>query len=269
MKNNPVSARHIAFIAALTMLLFGLHYSGILLPLERGLARITSPLIGGITGSARKITAVGTYFTQKKKLSNELVQAKQTITELQQKAASTSLLQEENESLRAQLNYQKKSDKKTVVATVVGKTIDNISSAVIINRGQQSGIEQGNAVIMSEGVLVGTIAKVEKNSAVVRLINDSQSSLAATVLNEDKSIGIIQGGFGIGIKLTTVLHEQDLSPGDLIITSGLQTRIPRGLLVGTVASIEKEDYAPFQQAALNPSANLSALSTVAVIIPEL
>lgn len=269
MKNNPVSARHIGAIAALTMLLLALHYSGILSPIERGLQRVTSPMIGGISKTARSVGSVSTYFAQKKELSAELDTVKQKNIDLQQKAASAELLQQENQELREQLKFQSKTNYKTVVATVVGKTIDNTSNAVIINRGEQDGVTKGSAVVVSEGVLAGVIAKVDRASAVVRLINDSQSSVAASVLSSDKSIGIVQGGFGIGIKLTTVLQEEELNNGDLVISSGLQTHIPRGLLIGTISSVQKEDYAPFQEAALTPTADLSRLSTVAVLSLEL
>ncbi len=251
------------------MLLLALHYSGILAPVERGLQRVTNPLIGTISKAAHSVGGASAYFRNKKELLQEIEDAKERIMLLQQKAANTALLQEENQELREQLRFQNKTNYETVIATVVGKTIDNTSSALIINRGEQDGIKQGAAVIVSEGVLVGTVAKVDKRSSVVRLINDSQSSIAASVLSADKSIGIVQGGFGIGIKLTTVLQEEQLNGGDLIIASGLQTHIPRGLLIGVISSVKKEDYAPFQEATLNPSADLSRLSTVAVLNTDL
>ena len=53
--------------------------------------------------------------------------------------------------------------------------------------------------------------------------------------------------------------------GDMVVTSGLEETIPRGLLIGEVAVAQNEAYQPFQQAVLTPSTDLTKLFIVSVL----
>jgi rod shape-determining protein MreC len=120
-------------------------------------------------------------------------------------------------------------------------------------------------VIVDNGLLVGKISHVELRSAIVQLLTDNKSKIAATVMNSQKSIGVVEGGYEISVQMNLIPQHELVSIGDMIITSGLETQIPRGLLIGRVEAIKKEIYQPFQQAVLTPLAPLESLTTVLVI----
>ena len=53
---------------------------------------------------------------------------------------------------------------------------------------------------------------------------------------------------------------------DSVVTSGLESGIPRGLLIGKVEAVEKEAYQPFQKAVLTSLINLEKISLVSIIV---
>ena len=113
---------------------------------------------------------------------------------------------------------------------------------------------------------MGKITKVEKQLAVVRLISDNQIKVAATVLNNERSLGVVEGGYGLSVRMSFIPRNEVVQVGDQIITSGLELNIPRGLLIGSVAAVENEPYQPFQQAVLTPAADLAKLTLVSVLL---
>lgn len=260
-----IERKHILIAMIVLVALVTLHYVGVLRPLEEGIAQIVTPgiraisRIGTITANARSyIVSTKTLVARVKTLEDALVTAQLEI-------AKQTLLDEENVALREQLAFTKRSTSTPIIGYVVGKSIDNTANTVIIDRGETDGVVMNAPVIVGDGILVGKIAKVNPHTAVVRLLNDPQSKVAATVLNKDKSIGLVEGGFGISVILTTVLQTDTLTAGDVIVTSGLEELIPRGLLIGTVATVEKENHRPFQEATITPAAPLSRLTTVGVL----
>lgn len=175
-------------------------------------------------------------------------------------------LEKENAEIRKQLAFFHRRNFIAVAANVVGQSTDNIEKMVIINIGNTAGIKFGQPVISGDGILVGTIAKVEKDISMVRLINDNQSKIAATILNRDSSLGVVEGGYGLSVRMNFIPRNETVLIGDKIITSGLEETVPRGLLIGEVAVAENEAYQPFQQAVLTTATDLSKLTIVSVLL---
>lgn len=175
------------------------------------------------------------------------------------------MFRQENQSLRALLNFAKK-EKKLVLAEIIGKSADNLSTSLFINRGSDDNIKSGNPVVAEEGLLLGKIIRVEKNISLVQLITDNQSKIAAAVLNQEKTAGVANGEHGISVKMTMIPLNEIIKIGDLIVTSGLETNLPRGLIIGRVETISKELYAPFQSARLQPLVDFSKVTLAGVLV---
>ena len=174
------------------------------------------------------------------------------------------LLEEENTNLRDQLKFSEKNNV-SLGADVIGRDLDPLGTTLIINRGVSDRVAINQPVILGNGFLIGKIVRVEAHTAVVRLLSDYQSKVAATVMNREKSLGLVIGGYGLTIKLDLIPQNEVIQPGDVIITSGLEAGIPRGLVIGMVEVVEKKQQEPFQQAVLKTSADLHNISVVSII----
>ena len=175
-------------------------------------------------------------------------------------------LQEENILLREQLHFSTGTNKEGIGAEAIGRGIDPIATTIVINRGSRDGIQVGRAVVVGNGIFIGKIVSVHEKSAIVQLINDTQSRIAATILNHDHSLGIVEGGFGISVRLKFIPQNEEVKVGDIVVSSGLQENIPRGLVIGTVEAVEKKPQEPFQQAILRPLRNLNDITAVMVLL---
>jgi|SRR3989339_170296 len=178
------------------------------------------------------------------------------------------ILEQENFELKNQLNFKKNTTTTIITAEIVAKNLDTADQIVILNRGANDGIKIDSPVTSGDGILVGKIIKVEDNISFARVLSDNQSKIAATILNSDHSLGIIEGGFGLSIKMNFIPRNENIITGDQIITSGLELGMPRGLTIGKVAAIENESYQPFQQAVITPAVDYEKINFVGVLITK-
>lgn len=261
----PARLKTLLTISVIIFLVIALHYIGWLRGVENFLRRLINPgstlfyewsvTVGEGTETFKNLEELQAAYTALKEKTAE--QAVDTV--------AVTLLEEENQELREQLKFFSSVSYEHVGARVIGKNIDPIGTTIVIDKGSANGISIGNPAIVKEGILIGKIVRVEEASAVVQLISDNQSKIAATILNKDKSIGLVEGGYGISVRMNFIPQNEVVRIGETIITSGLEKEIPRGLLIGTIESVEKETYQPFQEAVLSPFVDLGKLSIVSII----
>jgi rod shape-determining protein MreC len=210
------------------------------------------------------VASVGSNWKSYKTLIDTNQQCLNKIRTLAIDRAGLNQLRQENSLLRAQLSFVK-TNKNYVVAEAMGKNPEPTTNVLIINRGSDRGIKVGQPVIAEEGILVGKIIKTEKDPSWVRLLNDNQSKIAAGVLNQDRAMGVLNGEHGLSLRLTMVPQNENLIIGDEVITSGLESDTPRGLLIGQIESIQKDPYEPFQSAAIKSLVDLNKLTSLTIL----
>ncbi len=175
-------------------------------------------------------------------------------------------LEQENFALRDQLEFFASSTIPHVGADVIGRDIDPLGTTLVINAGTRQALQIGQPVITGNGQLIGTVVRVSETTAIVRLLTDPQSRIAASVLNRDHSVGVVEGGYGISVRLNLIPQNEVVVPGDYIVTSGLEASLPRGLYIGQVEVVEKKPQQPFQEAVLKTAADLHHVTVVSVLL---
>jgi rod shape-determining protein MreC len=150
----------------------------------------------------------------------------------------------------------------TVAAQVIGTSGSEQSRVLYIDKGSNDGLKPDMAVITPTGI-VGKIVQVSASSAQVLPINDQLSGVGAA-LKDSRLQGILKGALNGTTTLQYIMSDEPVKPGESVITSGGDRIFPKGLLVGTVASIE-----PGKDLFLNirviPSARLDRLEEVLVV----
>lgn len=212
-----------------------------------------------ISGEEEKFATPEELASAYEKLKNDWLANKMDEVEL-------ATLRQDNDNLRRQLNFVKVQNYDSVGVEVIGKNIDPTESTIIVNRGAKDGIKTGCPAISDKGILVGKVARVEDNFSVIRLLDDNQSKVAATVANHDRSLGLVEGGYGISVLMNLIPQNEVVNVGDTAVTSGLEEGIPRGLLIGTVEAVEKEAHQPFQTAVIKPFVSFSKITLASILI---
>lgn len=242
------------------------HYIEILKPIENTISTVFLSVI------QKPVSKVDTFITHKSYLFANKQKLLDYMKELEQKLEQNTIdiiqlseLERENNLLREQLNYFEKNIHEHVGTEVIGRTVDPLGTTILINKGEDTAITVGNPAIIQNGILIGKVISVMPHTSIVRLINDNNSKLGATILNNDRSIGLVEGGYGLGVHMNFIPQNEIVTPGDTIVTSGLSEGMPRGLLIGTVELVEKQPHEPFQQAVIHPLADMSDIDMVSII----
>jgi len=175
-------------------------------------------------------------------------------------------LESENKILREQLNFFEDKNYQYLVARVIGTNSNYSVNSYTLNKGSNQGVKKGQSVIVGGGVIVGKIRQVFPQSSELLLLVDYQSVLAAIAQNQDNSPGIVEGQYGLSMKMNLIPQDKDISRDDIIITSGIEQYIPRGLVIGQVDKIETEVNELFQSALISSPVDYKKLNIVSIIV---
>jgi rod shape-determining protein MreC len=116
-------------------------------------------------------------------------------------------------------------------------------------------------VVTPDGV-AGKIIAVYPQSAQVLLITDPSSG-AGSLLQDNRIQGVLKGtGRGL-CKLDYVMNEDAVSPGDRVVTSGLDQIFPKGLPLGTVVKVGEGNI--YKEIVVKPAVALDRLEEVLVV----
>ena len=174
------------------------------------------------------------------------------LDKLRAENAKLAALAEENDSLKAAVGYKDRAPASLVAARVIAESGADTLRTMAIDRGSDDGLAVGDPVVTGDGLLVGKVHDVEAKTATVLRLEDSRSRLAVTVQNLQETIGILEGQRGLSAVITLIPQAEVISPGDSVVTSGIEPGVPRGLIVGTVEKVEKRNQDPFQTALIRP-----------------
>ena len=164
--------------------------------------------------------------------------------------------------LQTLLAFKEQFISKTVAAQVIGTSGSDLSRIVTIDKGESAGIKRDMAVITANGI-VGKVLFVSPNLAQVLLISDQSSGVGA-ILDKSRLQGVLRGTANGEVALERVMSDEQVQPGETVLTSGGDQIFPKGLPVGTVTRVGKgKDL--FLSINIKPAANLSRLEEVLVL----
>ncbi|MDD5341499.1 MAG: rod shape-determining protein MreC [Patescibacteria group bacterium] len=261
--------RYIKFyVAAVIILLVFLHYLGALAIVEDYFLGVAGNFQNQTYTFLTKLKYSFVNFQEAQDLKKESIAQKDEIAQLTYENSQLKDLQRENEQLRQVLGFVKDKDFDYVVAKVIGRDLAR-TNTLIINRGRVDGLRLGLPVVVNNGVIIGKIFDLKENTATILLLTDQLSQLSAGKESLNKPMGLANGEFGLSIKLELIPQDTDLQAGDVIITSGQENDIPRGLVIGQVNRIISYENELFKSATINPLADYGEITILSVIIPKI
>jgi rod shape-determining protein MreC len=233
-------------------------------PVRGTILTVSSPFLktlrifsGGVSGFFQFMGSIGDLKNENEKL----------IGENQSFLAENNRLKDaekENQVLREQLNLAPRNKFDLEASFVIAQDPQGLGSYFLIDKGENFGIKTGMAAIVSNGILIGQITEVYSNSAKITLITDPASAVNAEVQNSGAK-GIVNGEYGLGLKMGMISQTEVLSEGDSVITSGLGGKIPRGLTIGKIGQIGQSPDKLFQAASVVPSIDATNLRAIFII----
>jgi len=162
--------------------------------------------------------------------------------------------------LRRLLNLRESISDRVVAARIIGGEPSALFSTLIIDRGGEDGVREGQPVAAPAGA-VGRILSVGPDYAVAMWLCDPRSRIAAYV-QRTRVMGVLAGNGG-GCELRYLSAGDDVQVGDRILTAGRGSVFPKGIMVGTVTELRKDGLSI--SAVVAPSVNVRKLEEVLVI----
>ncbi|NCN22047.1 rod shape-determining protein MreC [Candidatus Falkowbacteria bacterium] len=255
------------FLAILVVTII-LHYSGVLRPLENFLLFSVKPLSGLFYNISLKTNLA--YNESQREVDPVLL-----IEKLQEEKASLIIekskyqeIVDENRRLKELLGFINENDFRLVLAGVIAQeNLEQESRELIINKGKLDGLSNGLAVVNEQGVLIGKIVEVQDSIAKICLSITPGCEFASSIQNSDRTQGLVDGNLGLTVKMSYIPQLEKIETGNIVITSGLGGRIPRGLVVGQIISVRSESNEVWQEAIIEPPLDFNNLTVVSAVIP--
>jgi rod shape-determining protein MreC len=148
-----------------------------------------------------------------------------------------------------------------VAARIIGSGPGS-GHTVYVDRGESDGIQRNMGVITPDGV-VGKILEAYSNTAQVLLINEKGSGVGS-LLATSRTQGVAIGQGEPLLSLQYIVNDQEVSNGELVLTSGGDRIFPKDLPVGTVVEVRAGNT--FKVIQLRPAARLDRLEEVFILL---
>jgi rod shape-determining protein MreC len=158
--------------------------------------------------------------------------------------------------LRAVVNLIRNSAKPPLAASVIALLPTPHFDTVTVNRGTRDGVQFQSVARTPQGLL-GQVTDVSALSSEVMLLTDLNSGVGALVRRNGKlqGIGIVQGtGRGQPLELQNLKRDDDVRPGDLVVTSGYGGVFPADIPIGTITAVHSADARFLRTAVVAPAA---------------
>lgn len=228
-----------------------------------GVMTVTSPVRMLGSAVAAPFGALGNIAQNATASSETLSELKKRNEELTAQVAELSEAQETAERLEKLVGLKSTYSLESTAARIIGSTGDAWTDSVIIDKGSASGFEVGMPVCSSGGV-IGQIIEVSANTSTVRLITDDQSGVSA-MIQGSRAQGVLQGQADGTLRLEYVVSDAEVATGDIVITSGIGGTFPKGLPLGTVASIDRAPNAVYYTIVVRAASSAESNEEVLVI----
>jgi rod shape-determining protein MreC len=165
--------------------------------------------------------------------------------------------------LQALLAFKEQFISQTMAAQVVGSSGSELSRVIYIDKGSKDGVKADMAVITADGI-VGKVLRADNDHVSQVLLIDDQTSGVGALLDKTRLQGILRGTPSGEVVLEKVMSDENVPPGELVLTSGGDGIFPKGLLVGRVIEA-KPGRELFLNIRVHPAADLSRLEEVLVV----
>jgi rod shape-determining protein MreC len=204
-------------------------------------------------------------------LRREYAELTERITRYEQIERSSAEIRQENNRLREQLGFSRTIRYRHIPAELIGRDPDNLFSAFVINKGKYSGVANNMPVIAFHNgsqCLVGKVVQAGQFESLVMPVYDVSSYISSRHTGS-RYEGIVEGQGSPELPLLMRFigkqARDEISYGDLIVSSGIGGVYPAGINIGRVSGILYQDYEISMTVELEASVDFSRLEYMFVI----
>ncbi|MDA1169276.1 MAG: rod shape-determining protein MreC [bacterium] len=157
-----------------------------------------------------------------------------------------------------------------IPAAIVSRPLDTLSSKYIINKGISDGVMEGAPVVIMGSVLIGFTKELSAHTSVVETLFSRNTSVTVETVSRDEETstarGLLQSKFQTSLEMNTIPRDANITVGQQVVTSNKEVMIPYGMIIGSIASLEKPENAAYQSAVVEVPYNIDSLDAAVVLV---
>jgi rod shape-determining protein MreC len=186
---------------------------------------------------------------------------------LKERVRKLEAFEEENRRLRRLLDLKTNIRTDAVSAQVIGKSTNDFFRVVRVTLDKEVRDIGPNLPVLSADGVVGTTIKGAGDTVDVRLIIDAGAAVDAVVQRTGARAFVRGSGDDTkySCNVEYVQRTDEVEVGDLLVTSGVGRRFPKGIPVGIVTKVVKREFGNFQQVTAAPAVDFSRLEEVIIV----
>ncbi len=149
--------------------------------------------------------------------------------------------------------------------SIIGRTLMPTEQTILVDKGAKDGLVPDGFLVNADG-FVGRILEVYPMTSLAVLVTDVNSRIACLVERSRES-GLL---VGTGERLAQLIYvdlDGDVAVSDRLGTAGLEGALPKGILVGTVIRVVKDERKASLKAWVRPVVRLGQVEEVLYLPP--
>jgi len=241
-----------------------------LTPVDRAIMRVAAPIQYVSAALARGVSSlIGdyVYLVHVKRDNNKLAYEN---ARLEARVRELTRAEAENRRLRKLLGLRDTVPAETVSAVVVGKDTTEYFRVLHMTLDNPGAGVQPNMPVISLDGTVGTVLRVAGDKVDVQLVVDSGFGVDVAV-ERTGARGFVRGmgdRSRYSVRVEYVQRSDEVSVGDLLLTSGFGCRFPKALPVARVTRVIKRDFGIYQSVEAEPTVDFSRLEEAMIVLSD-
>src|SRR3954471_6620442 len=227
---------------------------------------VQSPVTSISSGVTRYFSSIANL----RSAQDENTKLQEQVYQLQLQIESTKGLSEENQRLKALLDFKDQSKLKVLPARIIGRDPSVWFDSSIISRGSLDGVKL-NMPVVANGGLVGRITAVSPLTSQVDLVTRDKSGLGAVIgeIGSSTALGVVAGTSKRDLlEMKYVSGSTEVEVGQAVFTTGQDGIYPPGIKIGDIVQIISGSATTPHQIFIQPPAKLGSMQEVGVLLYE-
>jgi len=235
--------------------------------IRQTVALLAYPMQWAVLAPIELVSASADFFTTQVALKRDNDMLKSKRLQDAKDLLTLEALRAENAQLRRLLEARERLPRNSTLAEILYAGRDPFSRKIVIDKGRQQDIQEGQAVIDDVGV-IGQVTRVYPLLAEVTLITDKEQRIPVEIVRNGLRAIIYGGGAAGTLDLSYTAANADVQADDLLVTSGIDGTYPPGLPVARVSRIERDAAYAFAKITCVPTSGTEQNKQVLVLSLE-
>jgi rod shape-determining protein MreC len=235
--------------------------------LDRAVVRLSSPVQAAAAFLARGVSNLWGDYVYLVDVKSDNARLAFENARLEERVRKLELQEVENRRLRKLMGLRESLPGDVVSAQVIAKDVTEFFRVLRLTLDRGGHDIRIDMPVVTLGGVVGTVQRVAGSSVDVKMVVDPNS--AVDVVSERTGArGIIRGTGDLTKYLLRVEYAErtdEVDVGDLVVTSGMGRRFPKGVPVARVTRVVRRDFGIYQEVEAMPTVDFSRLEEVLIL----